>query len=140
MAFLINPAGLVEYTFTLDNTQLQNIVAFTPILLKDTTNRIFGIVGVTIKYVNATTQFKTSIAGGYGYVLIGGVLMGVYQNASGSSFVINPGFAVSYQVNYDETGPLFCSEFRGDSIELSFDGNYSQGDGELVIKVVGFYL
>jgi hypothetical protein len=140
MGYLVQNSGLIEYTFGLTNLQLQGITANVPILLQDTSGRSFSIVGASIAYNNATAELKLQSGGRRTYILIGGVLMAMYQTSTGSAFAIFPGFAISYQVNYDESGPLFCDAYRGDSIEIVFEEDYASGDGDLTIKVVGYYI
>lgn len=140
MAYILDQQGITVRTFTLSNAEVQTITAGSPIILQQSSGRPFALVGASIYYINATTQFKTNTAGGYAYILVDSVLMGQYQDFSLTSFTLNPGFAVSYQVNYDQSGPLFCGPFRTDEIAIDFDGSYGNGDGELIIKVAGFYL
>jgi len=141
MSFIVNPTGIILLTFNVDNATVQSITAGTPIVLQQPTGRPFGIVGASLFYTNATVQYKSTVAIGfpYAFLIVGGSLMGVYRDP-GTSLDINPGFAISYQVNYDESGPLFCAPFRDDDILIDFSDSYAQGDGEFIIKVAGFYL
>jgi hypothetical protein len=138
MSFIINPTGLVVLTFTLDNATVQSITAGTPITLQQPSGRPFAIVGASLLYTNATLQYKSTVGSAYAYLFVGGSLIGLYQGTL-TSLDINPGFAFSYQVNYNQSGPLFCAPYRDDDILIDFSDSYSQGDGEFVIKVVGFY-
>lgn len=140
MGYLIQNSGLIEYTFGLNNTELQGITGGSAILLKDNSGRRFSIVGASIGYNNATAPLKLQSGSRKTYILIGGILMAAYETSTGSAFEIFPGFAISYQVNYDMIAPLFCDPYRDDSIEILFDESYAMGDGDLTIKVVGYYI
>lgn len=140
MAYILEQTGLIVRTFTLDNATVQSITAGTPIILQQSSGRPFAIIGASLLYTNATVQFKSTIAGAYAYLLVNGILMAQYQGLPPAvSLDINPGFGFNYQVNYDQSAPSFCGLYRDDEISIDFDGNYSQGDGEFIIKVVGFY-
>jgi len=138
VAYILDQTGLIIRTFTLDNATVQSITAGTPIVLQQPSGRTFGIVGASLLYTNATVQFKSTVGSGIANLIVGGSLMGQYRDG-GTSLDISPGFAFSFQVNYDESGPIFCLPFRDDDISLDFLDSYAQGDGEFVIKVVGFY-
>ena len=138
MSFILNPAGIILLTFTVDNATVQSITAGSPIPLQTASGRPFAIVGASLLYTNATVQYKSNVGAAYAYLFVGGSLMGLYKDP-GTSLDISPGFAISYQVNYDESGPLFCAPFRDDQIEIDFSDSYAQGDGEFIIKVAGFY-
>jgi len=140
MSFIVNPTGIILLTFTVDNATVQSITAGSPITLQQPSGRTFGIVGASLLYTNATIQFKSTVSVGfpYAFLIVGGSQMGLYRDP-GTSIDISPGFAISYQVNYDESGPLFCAPFRDDDISIDFSESYSQGDGEFIIKVAGFY-
>jgi hypothetical protein len=138
MSFIINPGGLILLTFTVDNATVQSITAGSPITLQQPSGRPFGIVGASLLYTNATIQYKSAVGAAYAYLIVGGSVMGLYRDP-GASLDISPGFAISYQVNYDESGPLFCAPFRDDDILIDFSDSYAQGDGEFIIKVAGFY-
>lgn len=138
MSFIVNPTGIILLTFEVDNATVQSITAGTPITLQQPTGRPFAIVGASLFYTNATVQYKSTVGAAYAYLFVAGSLMGLYKDP-GTSLDINPGFAISYQVNYDESGPLFCAPFRDDDIQIDFSDSYAQGDGEFIIKVAGFY-
>jgi hypothetical protein len=140
MSFIVNPTGIILLTFTVDNATMQTLTAGTPLILQQPSGRPFAIIGASLLYTNATIQYKSSVAGAYAYLFIGGQLMGQFQDLPpATSLDINPGFAFNYQVNYDQSAPSFCAQYRDDEISIDFDGSYSQGDGEFIIKVVGFY-
>jgi hypothetical protein len=140
VAYILDQTGLIVRTFTLDNTTVQSITAGNPIILQQSSGRPFAIIGASLLYTNATIIYKSTVAGAYAYLFVNGQLMAQYQGLPPStSLDINPGFAFNYQVNYDQSAPSFCGKYKDDEISIDFDGNYSQGDGEFVIKVVGFY-
>lgn len=138
MAYILEQNGLIVRTFTVDNATVQSITAGSPIVLQQPSGRPFAIIGASLLYTNATIQYKSNVGAAYAYLFVGGILMGLYKDAA-TSLDINPDFAISYQVNYDESGPLFCAPFRDDDISIDFSDSYAQGDGEFIIKVVGFY-
>jgi hypothetical protein len=140
MAYILDQQGITVRTFTLDNATVQSITAGNQIILQQTSGRPFAIIGASLLYTNATIQYKSTVAGGYAYLFVNGILMAQYQDLTATSLDINPGFAFNYQVNYDQSAPSFCGQYRDDEIAIDFDGSYSQGDGEFIIKVAGFYL
>jgi hypothetical protein len=140
MAYILEQNGLIVRTFTVDNATMQTLTAGTQLILQDSSGRPFAIIGASLLYTNATIQYKSTVAGAYAYLFIGGQLMGQFQDLPpATSLDISPGFAFNYQVNYDQSAPSFCAQYRDDEISIDFDGSYQQGDGEFIIKVVGFY-
>jgi hypothetical protein len=139
MSFILNPAGLVIYEFVLDNIQLQNIIGGNPIVLQSGTGRPFAIVAASMLYRNATIQFETVPGAGSAIILVESSVAAYYQSANTSTFSLLPNYAMSYQVNYDLSGPLFTDPYNGDKLAILFDSDYSTGDGELLIKIFGFY-
>lgn len=139
MGYLISQESLIVKAFSLDNATIQTITAGSQIILQQTSGRPFAIIGASLLYTNATINYKSTVGAGYAYLFVGGQLMAQYQDLSAVALDINPSFAFNYQVNYDQSGPLFCAPYRDDEIAIDFDGSYSQGDGEFIIKVAGFY-
>ena len=139
MSFIVNPAGLVVYEFTLNNVQLQNIIGGAPITLQASTGRPFAIVAASMLYRNGTIMFETQAGNGSVALLVESSIAAYYQSLGFTNFSLNPNFAMSYQVNYDLSGPLFTDPYDGDKIAILFDSNYNTGDGELLIKILGFY-
>ena len=139
MAYILDQNGLIVRTFTLTNAQLQNIIGGAPIVLQVSTGRPFAIVAASMLYTNATVLFETQAGNGSVSLLVESSIAAYYQSLGNTNFSLNPNFAMSYQVNYDLSGPLFTDPYDGDKIAILFDSNYNTGDGELLIKIFGFY-
>ena len=142
--FILQPAPVVLLQTQLDNAFLQAITAGTDYTIFDATGAPFAMLGASIWYTGASTNFTLLAPGTSIYLKYrnGGDVAAVYQDTlSGTGFLkIDPSNAASFVVNYDPTAPNFGPQFSDSEINIGFDGDYQTGDGVLNVYVWGWYL
>jgi len=141
MGYLINEAGIVRKTFVLSNADVQNISAFTPIIINQSTGRPFAIISCSMLYINGTNNFNTAVAGGavtLGYSA--GGINGVWIDPSFTKITLPNNHGFNFVVSQDPSQPAYGAVFRDDEIYVEFDSAYATGDGELKFDLVGIYV
>lgn len=144
MGYFINNLPLTTLEVLIPNADLQALTPASPLGIYTATGLMpgFVIIAAFAQYINATTEYKLDSATSMYLLYDNGIAKEIicsYQDPTGS-LKMQPGTAFVFLTGFEPAGPLYCSSNNCKLILLGADGDYLNGDGDLLITMLGKYI